>query len=85
MRDAGIGPAQVAWAQATLDGAPVAGWMAMVTRLVPAGTRGRATGGFYCSVYDQCWRLDNPSVGASVPQERVTPVPACPRPATPIL
>ncbi|GJG89245.1 hypothetical protein tb265_44260 [Gemmatimonadetes bacterium T265] len=125
VRNAGVGPAQVAWAQVTLDGAPVDDWPALVARAAPAGA-GRVhtflsynslTGGVlvpgerevalrlagdpvrrfygastrvglrvcYWSVCDRCWRLESPSVGAHVPRERVTPVPACPRPATPVV
>ncbi len=126
VRNAGVGPAQLAWAQVTFDGAPVDGWPALVDRAAAAAAEGsgrgtayyasltgsvlvpgersaalRLTGAparlvfgaatrvglraCYCSVFDRCWQLDNPSVGARVPRERVVPVPACPRPATPVL
>ena len=128
VRNAGVGPAQVAWAQVTFDGAPVADWPALIGRAEgvagAAGARGAGVHNYYsltgsvliagerqmalrltgpparsvfgaatrvgvrvcyCSVFDRCWRLENPSVGARVPRERVAPVAACVRPATPIL
>lgn len=39
----------------------------------------------YCSVFDRCWRLENPSVGARVPHERIAQVPGCPRPTAPVV
>ena len=128
VRNSGVGPAQLVWAQVTLDGVPVDDWPALVAQaaratgaarvppsgtynyssltgwvLVPAerlvaldlageparlvyGAAGRV--GLrvcYCSVFDRCWQLENPSVGARVPRDRVVPVPACPRPATPVV
>ena len=128
VRNAGVGPAQVAWAQVTFDGAPVADWPGLIARAGDAAgaTRDRGAGvqnyysltgsvliagerqmalrltgpparsmfaaatrvGIrvcYCSVFDRCWRLDNPSVAARVPQERVAPMRGCPRPAAPVV
>jgi hypothetical protein len=126
VRNAGVGPAQVAWAQVTFDGVPLDGWPALIERAAAGapGGSGRGTGAFnsltgsvlvpaerltalrlagdparfvfgaaervglrvcYCSVFDRCWRLDDPSVGARVPRERAAPVSACPRPAGPVL
>ena len=125
VRNAGVGPAQLAWAQLTLDGTVIDDWPTLIGRAAPTVTRhvhasinfSSLTGGVlipgerdvvfravgdparwvsaaatrvgvrvcYCSVFDRCWRMDNPSVGARVSRERVTPVPACPRPATPVV
>ncbi|HXD48235.1 MAG TPA: hypothetical protein VN600_05655 [Gemmatimonadaceae bacterium] len=126
VRNAGIGPAQLEWAQATLDSKPLASWTELISRsapetapndtrasiiwnsltgsvLVPGEERIalRATGQpakwvydaatrvgltmCYCSVFDRCWQLNDRNLGASVPTERVTPVPRCSRPASPVL
>ena len=126
VRNAGVGPAQVEWAQVTVDGTPIDGWPALV-RLAAAGARldsahaaveyNSLTGGVlvpgeryvalrlagaparvvyaaaarvglrvcYCSVFDRCWRLDEPAINAPVATSRPTPVPACPRPNTPVV
>lgn len=126
VRNAGVGPAQLEWAQATLDGKPLGGWTELISRSAPASapkeTRAsiiwnsltgavlvpgeervafRATGEparwvddastrvgltmCYCSVFDRCWQLSDPNLGAQVPTERVTPVPRCSKPASPVL
>lgn len=126
VRNAGVGPAQVAWAQLTFDGALIDDWRALIGRAAPpagpgtvrasiiynsltgdvlipgerhvalrlAGRPARWVGDAagrvglricYCSVFDRCWRLENPSVGARIPREQVTPVPGCPRPAAPLV
>lgn len=128
VRNAGVGPAQVVWAQASFDGRPVDGWPALLDHALdaapglPAGeemradlsmgsvsgnvlvpgeasrvfaVEGRAARPLlavaariglracYCSVYDRCWRLDEPRVGARVGAARVTPVAGCDPPPDP--
>jgi hypothetical protein len=45
VRNAGVGPAQLVWAQATFDGAPVDSWTALLRRAVAAVGASEARGG----------------------------------------
>lgn len=126
VRNAGVGPAQLRWAQLLWRGVPVPSVNAVIDSIPRLGTDslsgrnfgiGRLTGQVftpaedkvffyiagsitrplvaaakdvgvrlcYCSVYEQCWRLEARGLGGGSPEREVQPVAACEAPVGPTI
>jgi hypothetical protein len=126
VRNAGVGPAQLRWAQLLWRGVPLASVRDVIDSIPKSDTAtlsgrnlgvGRLTGQVftpaedkvffyiagsitrplvaaakdvgvrlcYCSVYDQCWRLEARGLDGGSSGREISPVPACEPPAGPTI